>query len=235
MYARICCLMVCVGCLRICRHRVLILTLAFLTLLQKSLQQDPSHDGSGVEERRQGSDVVEDVQERAERDSASSEEEVSARPLITRASPRKRPSDEGRTTPSTPSPNDREEASGGAEVDYSQSDDMPLLEMCCYQPCNRERNEEKLICANEECMDKSTKKPREVHMSSFLASTIVKEYSIKTPNKRGRGTRMPFIDTYAMCPKCTKSAVKTWVRGKDGQQYVSDNKTRLANANVLFK
>ena len=205
-------------------------------MLQKSLQQDPSHDGSGAEEHRRGSDAVQDVQERAEHES-SSEEEVSARPVITRASPslRKRPSDEGETTPPTPPPNDREEASGGAGVDYSQSDDMPLLEMCCYQPCNRERNEEKLICANEECMDKSTKKPREVHMSCFLAQTIVKEYAIRTPNRRGRGTRMPFIDTYAMCPKCTKSAVKTWVRGKDGQQYVSDNKTRLANANVLFK
>ena len=202
-----------------------------MTLLQKSLQQDPSHDDSGAEERRRGSDVVQDVQERAERDS-SSEEEVSARPVPTRASPRKRPSDEGETTSPTPPSNDREEASGGAGVDYSQSDDMPLLEMCCYQPCNRERNEEKLAA----CQDKVTKKPRLVHMSCFQASTIVKEYSIKTPGKpRGGGCRMPFIDTYPMCPKCTKAAVKEWVKTEDGQTYVSANKKRLANADVLFK
>ena len=46
--------------------------------LQGSLQQDPSHDGRGAEEHRQGSDVV---QGRANHES-SSEEEVSclARP-----------------------------------------------------------------------------------------------------------------------------------------------------------
>ena len=159
-----------------------------------------------------------------------------ARPLITRAmrGPRKRLSDEGETTP-TPPPNDREEASGGAGVDYSQSDDMPLLEMCCYQPCNRERNEEKLECANAPCKDKVTKKPRLVHMSCFQASTIVKEYSTKTPGKRGRGSYMPFLAAHAMCPKCTKAAVKEWVQTEDGQTYVSANKKRLANADVLFK
>ena len=47
--------------------------------LQRSLQQDPSHDGRGAEGHRQGSDVL--VQERANHES-SSEEEVSclARP-----------------------------------------------------------------------------------------------------------------------------------------------------------
>ena len=47
--------------------------------LQRSLQQDPSHDGRGAEEHRQGSDVI--VQGRANHES-SSEEEVSclARP-----------------------------------------------------------------------------------------------------------------------------------------------------------
>ena len=50
---------------------VLILT---LTLLQTSLQQDPSHDGPGAEEHRRGSDVV---KERADYDS-SSEQEISS-------------------------------------------------------------------------------------------------------------------------------------------------------------
>ena len=205
-----------------------------LTLLQKSLQQDPSHDGPGAEEDRRGSDVVE---ERAERDSSSEEEEVSSRPVTTtRASPRKHPPEEGRKTPPTPPSKHREEASSVAGAVYSQSDDTPLLDMCCHSPCNREENEEKLECANELCKDKDTGKPREVHMSCYLAQTIVKEYNTRTPGRsRGRGSRCPYLEMHAFCPKCTKGVIKEWVQTDDGKKYVSENKERLTRLNLIFK
>ena len=67
--------LLCQGLLRMCAHlNVQSVDFDIAFGLQGSLQQDPSHDGRGAEEHRQGSDVI--VQERATHES-SSEEEVS--------------------------------------------------------------------------------------------------------------------------------------------------------------
>ena len=135
--------------------------------LHRSLQQDPLHDGCGAEEHRQGSDVV--VQGRTQ-DESSSEEEVSssARP-ITRSSPVKpqRQSDEDRRTPPTPV-HVREEAAGATGAQYSQSDDVAIIELCSCQPCHRETNEEKLLCSNAKMKESSCESRRDVLFKALI-------------------------------------------------------------------
>ena len=203
--------------------------------LQRSLQQDPSQDRPGAEEhRRESDDAVRGQAVHA----SSSEEDVPAKP-VTRGSPTKpRPSRAGNKTGNTPTPpptpRDREEASGGAGA-YSQSDEVPVLEMCCHERCRREDNEEMLICANEFCKDKESNEPCEVHMSCFLAQTIVKQYTTKTPGTRGPRNSMPFLTQNALCPKCTKALVKNWVLTvEDGQAFSKANEARLKAAGVFF-
>ena len=73
--------LLCQGLQRMCAHmKALCVDFDIDFGLQRSLQQDPSHDGRGAEEHRQGSDVV--VQERANHESSSDKKEVSclARP-----------------------------------------------------------------------------------------------------------------------------------------------------------
>lgn len=87
--------------------------------------------------------------------------------------------------------------------------------------------------ANEECRDKETKKPR-VHLSCSRAQRIVQQYLIKTSGKYGPRHSMPFLNEFAMCPKCTRSAVMEWVQIEDGQAYTSAKEKRLTKAKVVL-
>ena len=175
IYPRICCIKVCVGCSRIFRSMVLILT---LTLLQTSLQQDPSHDGPGAEEHRRGSDVV---KERADYDSSSEQEISSALSSVAQVlgsvRPKKARRHRQRLLLTT-----AKKLLVSLELFIRRA--TTTLSWRCIVISHAIVNGMKKSWLAPTKDVKTKKRRNQVHMSCFLAQTMVKEYTTTTPGKQ---------------------------------------------------